>query len=85
MARYDRHGNKRRYSRSTEIGPFFVIGAFLLAVIIMSVVAISAPENSDPRKGSVYVGAGVAKVCDGTTLIYDGEGTQAIQNSPECQ
>jgi len=68
---------------------FFVGIVFAVAIIVITGIFIltdikHTSPNTDPRKGEVYLQSG-SKFCDGTTLIYNGSGTSAISNSPECQ
>jgi hypothetical protein len=81
--------------KEKAVFPFFTLlqkiayGVFVIVLfgIIFTLITLilTHKDNTDPRRGAVYVGAGVTKQCDGTTLIYDGEGTQLVMNSPECQ
>lgn len=56
--------------------PFFI-------VMIILTVTDDSEHNTDPKKGIVWIGS-ISKRCDGTTLIYNGKGTQLVMNSPEC-
>ena len=73
---------KRRLDGDSVFVFFFVS---MFAILFIAILFIPCEKNTDPRKGSVWISdSGVTKVCDGTTLVYDGEGTQLIPNSPEC-
>lgn len=80
MARYGRAGR----SNGGENFIFIFIMVFVALMTILLIVTTSIPENTDPKKHTVYIGAGVAKICDGTTLVYNGDGTQVVPNSSEC-
>jgi hypothetical protein len=63
----------------------YIFGIFLVPLIAIFIIAnaCDSEKNTDPRKGVVWIGS-VTKRCDGTTLIYNGEGTQLVMNSQEC-
>jgi hypothetical protein len=65
-----------------EVYIFGIISIPLIAGFIIAA-SCDSEDNTDPKKGIVWIGS-VTKRCDGTTLIYNGEGTQLVMNSPEC-
>jgi hypothetical protein len=75
---------KRYIDRVPEEVYIFGILLIPLIVIFVTATACDSEENTDPKKGIVWVGNSITKRCDGTTLIYNGEGTSAILNSTEC-
>ena len=66
------------------IGIVFAVIVTILTVIFATNYHNTSVPNTDPRKGVVELQQD-SKFCDGTTLVYEGSGTSAIPNSPECQ
>lgn len=67
-----------------------LILAVFVSMIVLAVVLISGDDgsdNTDPKLGDVYIGNGVYKFCDESTLVYDGGrgGVSVLENSPECK
>lgn len=79
---------KRKINNVTDDVGFFLPLFMITMVIFLIAVIFFAPceeDNTDPRKGVVWIQhSSVTKVCDGSTLVYNGDGTQLVPNSPEC-
>jgi hypothetical protein len=73
---------KRKIEYYEGLWVFLLLVPFFIAMIIVTVTDDSE-HNTDPKKGIVWIGS-ISKRCDGTTLIYNGDGTQLVMNSPEC-
>ena len=79
-----------RGSNRQTLGSIMTVSS-LLFLLVFTITALiiqhSAPENTDPRRGSVFIGdTDMTKICDGTTLVYSGNETSSvIPNSPECR
>lgn len=77
-----------RYQRHDHTG--LVVGVVIACIIAVAAAIASIPstqqENKDPKKGMVYIGdTNTFKICDGTSLVYNGAGTTVVKDSPECQ